>query len=202
MIYNSVGDFMKVSFSKRLMAYVIDYLIVSFAFVIITMGFTSSDKYGKEALELFSSLSSGEITMEEYSSEAKDLIYREQKSEVPVNIASTVLFIGYFAVFGYLNKGQTIGKKVFKIRIREKNDDPSIKAMVIRSLLIYGILTSIYSAIFVNILNINDFNIGNSIVTYIENIVIIVSFFMIMYRKDGRGLHDILAGTNVIEEVK
>ena len=107
MIYNSVGDFMKVSFSKRLMAYVIDYLIVSFAFVIITMGFTSSDKYGKEALELFSSLSSGEITMEEYSSEAKDLIYREQKSEVPVNIASTVLFIGYFAVFGYLNKGQT-----------------------------------------------------------------------------------------------
>ena len=33
-------------------------------------------------------------------------------------------------------------------------------------------------------------------------IVIIVSFFMIMYRKDGRGLHDIIAGTNVIEEVK
>ena len=28
------------------------------------------------------------------------------------------------------------------------------------------------------------------------------TFFMVTYKKDGRGLHDMIAGTNVIEEVK
>ena len=41
-----------------------------------------------------------------------------------------------------------------------------------------------------------------TIVGYVEFFVIIVSFFMVTYKKDGRGLHDMIAGTNVIEEVK
>ena len=193
---------MKVRFSKRLAAYIIDYVIVSFAFAIVTMGFASTDKYNKEASSLINSVTNSEISMEEYTSQAKEIIYNKQKTDMPLNIISGILFVGYFVVFGYLNKGQTLGKMALKIRIRENNNDPSLKAMIIRSLFIYGILTTIYSAIFINILNMNDFNIGNYIVSTIENIFIIVSFFMIMYKKDGRGLHDIIARTNVIEEVK
>ena len=54
----------------------------------------------------------------------------------------------------------------------------------------------------VNILSVNTFIYIYTIVGYVEFFVIIVSFFMVTYKKDGKGLHDMIAGTNVIEEVK
>ena len=35
--------------------------------------------------------------------------------------------------------------------------------------------------------------------SYIETFFIVVSFFMVLYRKDKRGLHDMISGTKVID---
>ena len=132
-----------------------------------------------------------------------ELEYEYQKDNLPVNIINIVLFIGYFIVFGYLNKGQTLGKKIFKIRV--VNDDGStvkLSSLIIRSLFIYGIVSCTYCIICTSFLPIKVFTYSYKWVVNIETMVLFVCFLMAMYRKDGKGLHDLVSKTNVIGEVK
>lgn len=195
---------MKASFAKRLGAFIIDSLILSFVFTVITMGFKLDTKsITEEVNNILEQYESGAITIEEYLDKTLELNYELQKSSLVVNSLNIVLYVGYFIVFGYLNKGQTIGKKICKIKVvNKKNDKLSIWNMLVRSLFIYGIFSLIYSVIFVNIFNKEIFGYSYVIVSYLEIIFMTVVFFMVLYKKDGRGLHDIIANTNVIEEVK
>lgn len=196
---------MKASFFKRLGAFIIDYFIVIFIISMITMGFSSSatNDISKKASELVSDYQNEKITAEEYTEEYSKLSYELQKSNVNMNIASITLYVGYFIIFATLNRGQTLGKKLFKIKVVSKdNKDVNVWNMLIRSLLIYNLISAIFSVIFVNFLSVDAFTNVYMIIGYIEYFIMIVSFFMVTYKKDGRGLHDIIAGTNVIEEVR
>lgn len=193
----------KSNFFKRLGAFIIDYFIVVFLLSLITMGFETDSNLVNDANDLVNSYVNNEITIEEYNNQVVEINYKLQKSNVWINAISCSLYVGYFVVFACLNKGQTLGKKIFKLRVVSKNDkSANVGKMFIRSLFIYGILSSLYATVFVNFLNAKVFNIGSSIISYIEYSFIIVSFFMVLYRKDKRGLHDIVAGTNVIGEVR
>ena len=195
---------MKASFIKRLSSFVVDTMIISFVFSLITMGFTvNTDQINDELGSMFDQYENSEITLEEYTDKVIDLNHELQKNMLTTNILEVVLYVGYFVVFGYLNKGQTLGKKLCKIKIVNKEGSiPNIWNMIIRSLFIYGISTLLFSTIFVNIFSSKVFTYGYTIITYIEVIIMFTSFFMIIYKKDGRGLHDIIAKTYVIEEVK
>lgn len=195
---------MKASFIKRLGAFVIDTFILSIIISLVTMGFSAdTSEINEELTSVLEQYSNQEITIEEYSDKFIELNYELQKSSIVVNVLEVVLYVGYFIIFGYLNKGQTLGKKLCKIKIVNNNDNrPSILNMMVRSLFIYGIFTLFFSIIFVNILNKEVFSYSYIVITYVETIFIIVSFFMVLYKKDGRGLHDVIAKTKIIEEVK
>ena len=195
---------MKAGFLKRLGAFIIDSVILSIVFAIITMGFKLDTKdINEEVANTLEQYEVGDITTDEYLDKTLELNYELQKSSLVVNGLNIVLYVGYFIVFGYLNKGQTIGKKICKIKVVNSKDDKlSIWNMIVRSLFIYGIFTLLYSVIFVNVLNKEMFGYSYVIVSYLEIIFMAVTFFMVLYKKDGRGLHDIIANTNVIEEVK
>jgi len=143
-----------------------------------------------------------EISIEEYNDKVYDINYRLQKSSILSNVISFVVMFGYYIVFAYLNKGQTLGKKLFKIRVVSTDDKVSLKGMIIRNIIIYGFITKLYNIIFVNLFDVNMFNSVYSILSYIMSLFVIVSFMMVLYRKDGRGLHDIIARTNVVGEVR
>lgn len=194
---------MKSNFFRRLGAFLIDYFIVTFILSLVTLEFKTDNNLINEANDLVKSYANEEITIEEYNDSIVDINYELQKGNVWVNGISCVLYIGYFVVFAFLNKGQTIGKKILKLRIASKDESKvGIFKILVRSLFIYGILSSLYAAVFVNFLNAKKFNTGSVIVSYIETFFIVVSFFMVLYRKDKRGLHDMIACTNVIGEVK
>ncbi len=196
---------MKASFFKRMGAFVIDYFIVLFIASLITMGFNTNknNDLNSQMNQLISDYQNEKITIDEYKDETYKLNYELQKENMTVNIVTITLYIGYFVVFATLNKGQTLGKKLLKIRVVNKNNDkPSIWNMLVRSLFIYNIISILFSTVAVNFLNINTFTYIYTALGYIEYFVIIISFFMVIYKTDGRGLHDMMAGTNVIEEVK
>lgn len=194
---------MKASFFKRMLAFLMDYFIISLVLSFITIGFNiDSNKYNNELNDIMNSFKNGNITTQEYTTQILELEYDLQKNNLPVNGVSCALFIGYFIIFGYMNKGQTLGKKIFKIRVVNKDGEKaSFCNILIRSLFIYGILSNLYSIICVLFFNVNVFDYGYKIVGTIESVFLFVSFFMIIYKKDGRGLHDLIAGTYV-EEVK
>lgn len=194
---------MKSIFFKRIGAYLLDSFILIFILSLITMGFKSNSKLIDEANALLNSYTNQEITISEYNDRVMNINYKLQKENIWVNGISCALYIGYFMLFTYFNKGQTIGKKIFKLKIVSKdNTRIKFRQIFIRSIFIYGILSSFYSSIFINFLGVNTFNIGGTIISYIEYTFIIICFFMILYKKDKRGLHDIISGTMISNDVR
>ena len=192
---------MRADFFKRILAYVVDYIIITVVLSLITMSVDIGSDIVKSANDLMSKYQSGEITIEEYSEQVMPLNYELTKRKLPVNIATSVVMIGYYIVFTYFNRGQTLGKKIFKIRVVNDNGDrPSILSILVRGLFIYGIVTTLYSTISINFLGMNDFNYSVSVISAIESMIIVVCVIMMLYKKDGRGLHDIIAKTKVIRE--
>ena len=195
---------MKANFVKRLGAFIIDTFLLSIIFSLIAVGFSdNSSATLEEITNALEEYENNEITIEEYNDKIMELNYDLQKKAVLSNTLEVVLYIGYFVVFSYLNKGQTLGKQICKIKVvRIDGDVPGIWNMVVRSLFIYGIFTLLFSVVFVNILDTIIFTYGYYVAVYIEFFFMIISFFMVLYKKEGRGLHDIMARTKVIEEVK
>lgn len=192
---------MKASFFKRVSAYVIDYIIIMIALLGITASMNIDSDISNDINDLTNEYRNGEITIEEYTEKVLPLNYELTKRKLPANIATVVVFIGYYVIFAYFNKGQTLGKKICKIKVVNiDGNKPSIWNMLIRSLFIYGIITSLYSVISINFLNMKDFNYSVSVVSVVESMILIICTLMMLYKKDGRGLHDIIAKTNVIGE--
>ena len=193
---------MNSGFFKRLCAFLLDYFIVSFILAFITLGFKiDTTKYEEVLSNALNSYSNNEITINEYKDAVSDVNYNIQKLNFPVNVVSVSLSIGYFIVFTYLNKGQTLGKKILKLKlVKEDNNKPKLVDIIIRGLFIYGITSSLFNVIFVNILNKTLFMNIYVIISSIESILLVVSTLMIIYRKDKRSLYDIITKTNVISE--
>ncbi len=194
---------MKSLFFKRIGAYLLDFIIVTFIVSIITLGFKTDNKIKNRVNELLTSFTSEKITIEEYSDELFELNYDYQKSILPNTIVSIVVSIGYFIVFATLNKGQTLGKKMFKIKVVNKDGkEPNIWNMLVRSIPLYGILTGIIHVISLYVFDVKLFNYASTIINYIYYGFVIICFFMVMYKKDGKGLHDLIGRTYVKEKVK
>lgn len=195
---------MKASFFKRISAFCIDYVILTLVLSFITTGvITNNGSFYEDITEISNEYTDGNINASEYNDKIMKLEYDYQKLNMPVNIVNVVLFIGYFVFFGYLNKGQTLGKKLFKIRVVDKSGDRvKLSSMIIRSLFIYGIVSCMY-CIICTLLSLSEvFIFSYKYIVNIESILLFICFLMVMYRKDGRGLHDLVAKTNVIGEVK
>ena len=133
--------------------------------------------------------------------EYTDVLYDMQKANAIPNAINVVLIIVYFIVFQYLNKGQTIGKKLLKIKIvNEDKKDISLKQMLIRGIMMYSILSSIINIILF-------FNVSRKVymtsylsIGGIETLILFLSAIFILYRNDKKALHDIVSKSIVIKE--
>ena len=193
---------MKASFFKRLSAYFIDIMFVSIVAGIISAGFSSTryQKAYEEYENLMEQYTNMQITVGEYVDKVGPVIYDMQESSVIVTVITVTLSIAYFIVFQYLNKGQTLGKRMLRLKVCEKGKDPSLKAIIIRTIIIDSILSGTFGIILLYILNKNNYYFGYSIVSMLEMTFVFVSALFILYRKDKLGLHDIMAHTEVIDE--
>ena len=192
---------MKANFIQRALAYLLDIFILSFIFSIITIGFKPNTEIEKKYNEVYDDYINGEITAEQYLDEYTDVLYDMQKANALPNTINTVLIIVYFIVFQYLNKGQTIGKKLLKIKIvNEDKKDISLKQMLIRGIMIYSILSSLINIILF-------FNVSRKVymtsylsIGAIESLILFLSAIFILYRNDKKALHDIVSKSIVIKE--
>ena len=192
---------MKANFIQRALAYLLDIFILSFIFSIITIGFKPNTEIEEKYNEVYDNYIKGEITAEQYLDEYTDVLYDMQKANALPNAINTVLIIVYFIVFQYLNKGQTIGKKLLKIKIvNEDKKEISPKQMLIRGIMIYPILSSLINIILF-------FNVSRKVymtsyltIGAIESLILFLSAIFILYRNDKKALHDIVSKSIVIKE--
>lgn len=193
---------MKANSYKRVLAYLVDVMIISFVSLLLTYFIPTSENYNKlnkEFENLTIDYRNQEVTMEEYLEKGTDINYQLNKEAVPQTIVSTVLSIIYFVVLAYFMNGETLGKKLMKIKITSNNDKKlTMNNYLIRALVIDSVLMNIITIITILLFSKDIYLTSYNIISYVFSFVYIVSLAMILFSKSGRGLQDILANTKVI----
>lgn len=190
-------------FFRRLVAYLLDAIIVSFIFSLITVNYSNSrlEIYRDEMNKLSESYIEKKIDTSEYVSKYEGIVFDIEKASVYINVVYLVVCVGYFVIFQFLNSGQTIGKKIMKIRIvGDGNINASLLQIIIRSSIIDGIIFYIMSLLLVLVTNKDMFFIGYSIINFVSNMILIASAIMIICRSDNKGLQDVLSRSYIKRE--
>ena len=187
---------------KRILAYLIDIFIVICIATILTIFIPVSEEYTNQMNELNAVLedySSGDISETEYLEKFNDISYIVNKESVQVSIVSVVLSTIYFVVLAYYMNGQTFGKKIMKIQVVSANSKKlTMNNYLIRSLIVDSILMNAISIIAILFLEKSSYLKVYDATSTIFGAIYVVIFAMILFRQDGRGLHDLLANTKVI----
>lgn len=199
---------MKAKFSKRLFAYIIDLIFLGSILMIISYFIPESDK----SLELSNQLNNlnesaikQEISLDKFLGQYANLIYSLDKERIIYNIINLILIFIYFVIVPLITKGITFGNYIMGIKIKSKKDKLTLNALLIRNLIINGLGYTLLSIILLFTFPSNLYFIILSILGIIQFLLVIISCFMIIYRKDLRGLEDIFSQTNVVsikEKVK
>ena len=186
---------------KRIIAYLIDIIIVTSLSTMLTY-FLPENKEYNEGMEEYTTLVNNAIFLGIESllfQKSNDLMYTINRSSITTTIVTTVLTIFYFVVFTYFMNGQTIGKKLMKIKI-VSNDRKKLTMnnFLIRGLIINSILMNVLGIIILLGLNKATYLKVNDTLTYVYLFMMVLTLGMVLFREDKRGLHDILANTKVI----
>lgn len=190
---------------KRIVAYIIDYLLitlVSTALVYITFINPRYDEY-VEASKNYNAVAEQyykqEITAEEFSEQINDLSYELNSTGYVYTIGNIIIIFLYFGVFVYFTKGQTLGKRIMGIKIvSNKGKELKWYNYFIRAFILNGVILNLCTLIAICFKESTYLKIYTAASNF-DMILMIVLFLMILFYKDGRGLHDILAGTKVID---
>jgi len=136
----------------------------------------------------------------EYTKNIENYNYKIAKLSITMSIMGILCTLMYFVAVQYCFYGQTLGKKIMKLRIESNNGkELSIGNFLIRSLILNEILINIISLILLIILSKSNY------ITYSEVIYIVTCaiettiLFTLIFNKDNRGIHDVISNTKVVE---
>ena len=136
----------------------------------------------------------------EYNQIYQDSNYELMKINYIPSIITMVITILYFVVFGYFCNGQTLGKKMLQLQVVSKDDKRvNILKLLLRTVILTGILTSILNLILLFSVNKEVYFVANEYIGIVSGIIEMIILVMVLYRKDKRGLHDMISGTKVID---
>ena len=197
---------MKASFMQRLLAYLIDIFIVSFIFSIFSVFIPNNEisEYNKKLSDAESKMietmqSGNSDNYKDMLDEVVSIQYEMSRASILRDSVLFVITFGYFVILQFCLKGKTIGKMILKIKVVQKNNkEPSMGAILLRTFIVQGLLSSFIAIVTILFIDKNFYTYFNGIISVASSIFIIVSALMILYRKDKKGLHDMMAGTSVV----
>ena len=191
---------------KRIGAYIIDILIVSIISALLSnIGALNYqiDKYMKtydEIIKVTEELNDKKITKADYDKQFKNLSYNLEKNSTITTIISLACLIGYFGIFQYSQNGKTLGKRIFKLQvIKNKEGNLNITNYLLRSLILNNIIFIIARLILIYTLSKNVYMSAYNYLSSFQVIVQLLIIISIFVSKEGRGIHDLIAGTKVID---
>lgn len=187
---------------RRVLAYVLDFFLVSFLAALISMPFlnyNSIDNLSRNATEVLNEAASNEEDIDAYFSTTSSLYYKLNKSIGLTSFLQIVLCVLYFVVYQFYNNGQTIGKKLFKIRVVSNNQENlTIDNYIYRAFIVNSVLANILSFIFLLFFKEDLWFTSTFFVSSLNYAVLAVCLIMITLNKSGCGLHDIVSNTKVV----
>ena len=188
---------------KRIIAFVIDIVIVSLVVSLINLLPLDpyKDKY-KDAYEKYNEVvqKSTEDEKNDYKDEIIELNYEVYKYRTYSSMFSATALILYFGVLPLVMNGQTLGKKIMKLRVVSNNEKKlNFWKYLIRIVILNNIWLSLINIGAVYVVSRVKFYYVTYVISMLSSLIYMLNLIMVMFRKDNRGLHDMVAGTKVIE---
>ena len=191
---------------RRIIAYIIDMIV--FCLIVLLLSFIIKDNANVANLNLeMNSINelalNHEISFSGYITRYADIIHDLDREKVFINILNCVFIMIYFVFIPYFFEGRTLGKKIMGLKIvRNDGELLILNDLIIRNLIINGLGFLLISLSLLYISSSMIYFIATFLLGILQVILVIASVFMIIYRKDHRGIHDILSETKVVKVEK
>ena len=188
--------------TKRVFAYIIDIFLISFlASIIFAIAYKDTnyaDYMEKNKMYLDNIRKSGSSDPD--NEELVDIVYDLSKTEIPLSIITLGATVLYFGIISFMFNGKTIGKKIMKIQVvplKGKKLNPGL--YMLREIILTNSLFKLLDIINISLASKSNWIVYNTVLTYAENLVIVVLLGVMIFRTDERSLHDLICQTNVVE---
>lgn len=205
---------------RRISAFLIDIFLVTFISTIFSSisyvnPFIGNYKVAyDEYREIYKSESESVLTnptiknVVDYSNKMSKQIYKIDYSMLFNNIYYLVFSFLYFVLFAYFTNGQTLGKKLFKLKVvRQDGEKVKLSNLMLRTLLsgssiFMGVNIIVVIQLLLLMISQNQVYfyaiLFSSMISYVIEIIGLV----LLFSKEHRSLDDIIGSTKVIDEVK
>lgn len=136
----------------------------------------------------------------DYQEKYEKAYYKIEQNSIAYFVIYIVIGLVYFIGFNKITGGQTLGKKITRLKVvsSKDNGEVSVWSYFVRAIILYQLVYYLVRLIGVNILGMNDYYTVNSVVSSVQSYLKMLIILTIMIRIDGRGIHDLLAKTKVI----
>lgn len=189
--------------TKRLVAYIIDIVIITVFLAVLFSFLPMSEKRKKIQVKidtLGSEYALGNVEKMDYFMELSKLEKQLDKEQALEIVIDSVAIVIYFIILPCLMKGVTLGKKVMHLRVVSKTGKrANLMELFIRAFFVDGLLASLLLIFGLYVIP-SDFYLSfTSILAVLQLLTLTISFFMIKYRGDFMGIEDILSNSKVIK---
>lgn len=193
-----------VNYKKRLLAYTIDILILGV--IIAIVGYIIPESLNIRVLnnelsninEMFLNHT---INIAIYLKRYAIVLHSIDIERAIYGIINSFFIILYFVIYPYFKNGSTFGQSVVKIKVvGEDNELPTLNNLLWRNIIINGLGYMLISLALLYVVPSLSYFIIVSILGFLQLMVVIISIFMVIYRKDKQGLQDIYSNTFVVED--
>lgn len=188
---------MKASLGKRASAYLIDLIIIIIILSLVSLIYhpdVSSLNANMDTITI--KYATKDITFTEYITELSSIYKQMDIINIFLNLINILIIISYFIIFPYLNDGKTVGKKLMHIEVRNQSNQPlSLTSLFVRNLIINGLLYLLAVVICSLVVPENIYFGTITALGIIQIGLLLASIIMVLYRKDKKGLHDLIAKT-------
>ena len=186
---------------QRFLAFCIDMILVSLLASIISTPFLDSEKLEKieqQEIQLLEQTKNQSFDADSYIDSYMSLSYKTARNSGILSLVVIFLDVLYFVVYQIVKGGQTIGKRLMKIKV--VSGELSTNQMIFRSFIANFILVALLKFIFMIFSSKETYFYVSGGFEFIQYLVVFISVVMIANRRDGKAVHDLLFHTCVIRE--
>ena len=192
----------KALFIQRLVAFILDVMIVSVVATFISYPFLDMDsiqKLNDSSVQVMEDFMAQKIDAEEYVSESVSISYEMSRKKGINSLFIIFLNILYFIVFQIKNNGQTLGKQILRIKVvSTTGEELTMNQMIFRALIINSIFMDMLCFGVLIFASQSAYFYGVGLLGFIQFLVLLISGLMVMFSKNKQGVHDLVAHTDVV----
>ncbi len=196
---------MKNMYFRRFLAYVIDIIFVgALTSVISLIPFVSPNEeaYNQAADQLVELVNHYEEKDEKtFQDEYIAISYDLNRANINYIVLNVVVIIAYFGIFQWQRNGQTFGKRIMKIRVVPAGENKlSFLSYFVRTVVLHNVIITILQVLVLLFMTKENYYLYYQNINLVGYVFMMILLLCMFIRNDRRGLHDLIARTNVVME--